>query len=340
MTSALIVGLSGGVLTAEERAFLADAQPAGLILFSRNVGDPAAILPLVDSARAAVGRDDVLILIDQEGGRVQRLKSPSARDLPPAATYADLYRRDPDAALKAAFAVARLAAEDLRRYGVTMNCAPVLDAPVDGAHDIIGDRAYGRAPAQIIALAREVARGLLAGGVVPIIKHIPGHGRATADSHLELPVVSTPHAVLSATDFAPFKALADQPAAMTAHVVFSDIDPDAPASASAKVTRDIIRGEIGFDGLLISDDLSMKALTGPMRQRAEAMIRAGSDIALHCNGDLAEMRQAAGGAPPLEGLAAKRFAHAVALTAQRDSFDSAEAVAILAGLMRSDTRIA
>ena len=336
MTSSLIVGLSGISLTPDERAFLADAQPAGLILFQRNVCDPAAIRPLVDSAREAIGRDDVLILIDQEGGRVQRIKSPAARDLPPAAAYGELFTRDREAALKAAFSVARLAAEELSAFGVTMNCAPVLDVPVAGAHDVIGDRAYGRTPAQTIALGRAVANGLLAGGVVPVLKHIPGHGRATADSHFELPVVRTTRSELSATDFEPFSALADLPAAMTAHVVFSDIDADNPASTSARVTRDVIRGEIGFDGLLMSDDLSMKALKGPVRSRADAVIRAGSDVALHCNGDLAEMRAAAEGAPQLAGRAAQRFADAVALTVRRDAFDVAEAVAML-DRMRAQT---
>lgn len=329
MTSSLIVGLSGGALTPDERAFLADAQPAGVILFERNVRNPDAIRPLIDSTREAIGSGDALILIDQEGGRVQRLRAPAARDLPPAAAYGDVYVRDPEKALRAAFAVARLAAEELREYGVTMNCAPVLDAPVAGAHDVIGDRAYGRAPAQIIALAREVANGLLAGGVVPVIKHIPGHGRATADSHFELPTVRTPRPELSKTDFEPFAALADLPAAMTAHVVFADIDAENPASTSARVTREVIRGEIGFDGLLMSDDLSMKALAGPMRSRAEAVIRAGSDLVLHCNGDLAEMRAAAEGAPQLLGRAAQRFADAVALTARRDAFDVAEAALML-----------
>ncbi|MGQ0457682.1 MAG: beta-N-acetylhexosaminidase [Hyphomicrobium sp.] len=340
MTSALIVGVSGDRLAADERAFFAEVQPAGVILFARNVADPAAIRALVDSIRTAIARDDLLILIDQEGGRVQRIKAPGARDLPPAAAFAKLYGSDPEAALRAAFSVARLAAEELRAYGVTMNCAPVLDVPVEGAHDIIGDRAYGRAPEQIIALARQVADGLLAGGVAPVIKHIPGHGRATADSHLDLPIVTTPRAELSVSDFAPFKALADLPAAMTAHVVFSDIDADGPASTSETVTREVIRGEIGFDGLLMSDDLSMKALTGDMRSRAEAVIRAGSDVALHCNGDLGEMRAAAAGVPRLEARAAERFARIVALTSRRDPFDMAEAGATLDALMRSPARIA
>ncbi len=339
MTSALITGLSGATLSPDERAFYRDVKPAGVILFRRNVEDAALIRPLVDSVCEAIGRDDVLVLIDQEGGRVQRLRPPAARDLPPAAAYAALYARDPERAKAAAFAVARLVADELRGYGINMNCAPVLDVPVAGAHDIIGDRAYGVTPAQIIDIARDVAEGLMAGGVVPVIKHIPGHGRATADSHLDLPVVATRYDELSKTDFVPFKALAHMPAAMTAHVVFSDIDAAHPASTSAKITHDIIRGDIGFDGLLMSDDLSMKALTGAMRARAEAVIAAGSDVALHCNGDMTEMRAAAEGVPQLTGIAKARFERAFAVTRRRERHDSVEADAMLAALLAQDSRI-
>lgn len=332
MTAALITGLSGQTLTDDERAFYRDVKPAGVILFKRNVEDGALVRPLVDSVLDAIGRDDVLVLIDQEGGRVQRLRPPNARDLPPAAAYAALYQTDKEAAKASAYCVAQLVAHELRGYGINMNCAPVLDVPVPGAHDIIGDRAYGTTPTQIIDLAREVAEGLMAGGVVPVIKHIPGHGRATADSHLDLPVVTTPHTALSQSDFVPFRALSQMPAAMTAHVVFSDIDKENPASTSPIVTRDIIRGEIGFDGFLMSDDLSMKALTGPMRARAEAVIRAGSDVALHCNGDLAEMRAAAEGVPQLIGTAAARFERAFAVTRKREPFDLDVAVAHLGSL--------
>lgn len=329
MTAALITGLSGQTLTDDERAFYRDVKPAGVILFKRNVEDGAQVKPLVDSVLDAIGRDDVLVLIDQEGGRVQRIKPPHARDLPPAAAYASRYAQDKEAAKAAAYCVAQLVAHELRGYGINMNCAPVLDVPVAGAHDIIGDRAYGADPLQIIDLAREVADGLMAGGVVPVIKHIPGHGRAMADSHLDLPVVATPHGELSKSDFVPFRALAKLPAAMTAHVVFSDIDATAPASTSAIVTADIIRGEIGFNGFLMSDDLSMKALNGPMRQRAEAVISAGSDVALHCNGDMTEMRAAAEGVPQLSGAALARFERAFAVTRKQEAFDIDIAVAHL-----------
>ena len=338
MTAALISGLSGTTLTPDERTFYRDVRPAGVILFRRNLETASLIKPLVDDVRAAVGRDDFLVLIDQEGGRVQRLKAPFASDLPPARAYAELYRRDPDLAKASAFAVARLVAHELRGYGFNTNCAPVLDVPVVGAHDIIGDRAYGATPPQIIGLAREVAEGLMAGGVVPVIKHIPGHGRATADSHLDLPVVATTHGELSVSDFVPFRALAHMPAAMTAHVVFSDLDADNPASTSAKVTRDVIRGEMGFNGLLMSDDLSMKALAGPMRTRAEAVIRAGSDVALHCNGDIEEMRAVASGVPQLSGAAKTRFDGAFAVTRKSKEFDQKQACQLLAELMGDRSR--
>ena len=337
MTASLIAGLSGIAMTDDERRFYRDVQPAGLILFARNVADRDQLKRLVDEAREAVGRQDFLVLIDQEGGRVQRLRPPIARSLPAAAVYAELYAQDPERAKRAAFAVARLTGEELRAFGITMNCAPVADLPVDGSHDIISDRAYGSTVAEVVALAEAVAGGYLASGVVPVVKHIPGHGRATADSHLSLPVVSTSRQTLSETDFAPFKALAGLPAAMTAHVVYSAIDAANPASTSAIVTREVIRGEIGFDNLLMSDDLSMKALSGPMRARAEAVIAAGSDLALHCNGDLGEMRAAAEGVPALGGRAAERFAAACSCIGRIEPYDKEEALQLLAGLQGQQT---
>jgi len=330
MATAFITGVSGETLTPAEAAFLKSAAPAGLILFARNCISHEQIRRLVDDARAAVGSDDFLVLIDQEGGRVQRLRPPLGRALPAANAYAQLYADEPAVAKEAAFLAARLLADDLKALGINTDCAPVLDVPVAGAHDVIGDRAYGREPEQVAALARAVAEGFMAGGVLPVIKHIPGHGRATADSHLELPVVSEPHAMLSATDFAPFKALRDMPAAMTAHVVFTSIDKDAPASTSRRVTQDIIRGEIGFDGLLMSDDLSMKALTGTFAERTRAVLTAGSDLALHCNGVVAEMEEVAAAAPALEGDALRRFHAALAVLNRNESYDSARAEAQLA----------
>ena len=231
--------------------------------------------------------------------------------------------------------VARLMAADLKTLGINCDCAPVLDLPVPGANEIIGDRAYGSSVGQIVALARAVCDGFIAGGVVPVIKHIPGHGRATADSHLALPVVDTPHAELSETDFAPFKALNEMPAAMTAHVVFSSLDAEHPASISKSVTKTVIRGEINFDGLLMSDDLSMKALSGDMRIRAESVISAGSDLALHCNGVLDEMTAAAAGVPALTGKSLARFETACVLAKTTQPFNRGRSEAALTRVLGS-----
>lgn len=331
MTLAFITGLSGPTLTPGETDFLASSSPAGVILFSRNCVEPEQIRRLVDDVRNAAGRgDDFLVLIDQEGGRVQRLRPPLGRALPPADAYARLYGDDPEKALDAAFLAARLLADDLKTLGINTNCAPVLDVPVPGAHDIIGNRAYGRTADQVARLGRAVAAGLMAGGVLPVIKHIPGHGRAMADSHLALPVVDTPRDELAATDFAPFKALSEMPAAMTAHVVFAALDPEAPASTSREVTEGVIRGLIGFDGLLMSDDLCMKALSGPIGRRASAVLAAGSDLALHCGGDLAEMEAVAAAVPALSGDGLRRFRAAVEIFTRADPYDSVRAQSELA----------
>jgi beta-N-acetylhexosaminidase len=327
---ALITGLAGALLTADEARFLARTRPCGIILFARNCIGTDQIRTLVSAAKDAIGTRDILVLIDQEGGRVQRLRPPLARALPPAANYARLYTRDPVRACRAAFDAARLVAAELVALGINTNCTPVLDLPVAGAHDIIGDRAFGTTAAQVVALARAVAKGHMSGGVVPVIKHIPGHGRATADSHLDLPVVTTSHAELSATDFAPFRELARMPAAMTAHVVYAGIDKAAPATTSRQMIAGIVRGEIGFDGLLMSDDLSMQALSGSITERARASIAAGCDVALHCNGDLAEMEQAAAGVPQLAATALGRFDAALAVTLRCEPFDEAAALESLA----------
>ncbi len=333
MRGAYITGLEGPLLTHGERVLLAATRPVGIILFARNCLAPDQIKRLVADVRNAVGSDDLLVLIDQEGGRVRRLRPPEWRELPAAAAYAALYERDAAAALAAARSVAQLTACDLGQLGINVNCAPVLDVPVPGAHDIIGDRAYGRTWQQIAALGRAVGEGYMAGGVVPVIKHIPGHGRALADSHLELPVVDASRTELEASDFAPFRALRDMPAAMTAHVVFTAIDATAPASTSAAVTQEVIRGKIGFDGLLLSDDLGMKALTGPFVDRAAAVIRAGSDVALHCGGDLAEMEAVAAGVPALTGSALRRFQACLEITRRPQPIDIAVAEQALAGVI-------
>jgi beta-N-acetylhexosaminidase len=330
MRSAFITGLAGDGLSHGERVFLAATRPAGIILFARNCVTPDQIHELVADAVAAIGSPDVLVLIDQEGGRVRRLRPPHWRDLPAASAFAALCASDPAGACDAARLAARLTAQELRGLGITMNCAPVLDVPVPGSHDIIGDRAYGTTPEQIAMLGRAVAQGYLDGGVVPVIKHIPGHGRATADSHLELPVVDAERLALEQTDFATFKALRDMPAAMTAHVVFTALDANAPASTSAIVTREVIRGAIGFDGLLMSDDLGMKALTGSFTGRAAAVIRAGSDVALHCGGDLAEMEAVAAGTPVLAGMALGRFERCIDVTRRQIPFDQNAAIDAIA----------
>lgn len=330
---AFITGLAGLTLSDDERHFLAETRPVGLILFARNLENHDQFRRLVNDARSAIGVNDTLVLIDQEGGRVQRLRPPLGRALPPASAYAGLYAEDAQAACTDAFLVARLLADDLKELGIDTNCAPVLDLPVAGAHEIIGDRAYGTTVAQVAALGRAVAEGFKAGGVLPVIKHIPGHGRATADSHLSLPVVTTELAELERTDFATFQALSGEPAAMTAHVVFASIDPDNPASTSSVVTRQVMRGFIGFEGLLMSDDLGMKALHGTMSSRVEAVIAAGSDIALHCNGEIAEMREVAAAVPVLEGRAERRFVAAWAVTQGCSEYDRTAAERALARIL-------
>ena len=307
---AFIAGCSGPTLTARESAFFRDAAPWGFILFRRNVEDPAQVRALCDALRETVGRADAPILIDQEGGRVQRLGPPHWPKYPPGSAYGRI--PDPVARRELTRLGARLIAHDLRAVGIDVDCVPVLDVPVEGAHDVIGDRAYGRDPRSVAVLGRAAAEGLLAGSVLPVIKHIPGHGRAFADSHLQLPVVETPRAELEAHDFAPFRALADMPLAMTAHVVYTALDPERPATTSPVVIGEVIRAGIGYDGLVMSDDLSMKALQGSFRERAEASFAAGCDMALHCNGDMDEMTAVAEGTPALDGAAFRRAGAALA----------------------------
>jgi beta-N-acetylhexosaminidase len=329
---AFICGLAGHDLLAGEAHFLAAEKPCGIILFARNCASYAQIRRLVADARSAVGSDQVLVLIDQEGGRVQRLRPPLGRALPPAAAYGEVYAADPARALALTRDVAQLLAEDLREFGIDTDCAPVLDLPVPGAHGIIGDRAFADTPEPVIALAGAFAEGLMRGGVLPVIKHIPGHGRATKDSHLDLPIVTTPADELSRTDFATFKALAHLPAAMTAHVIFTAFDPDRPASVSKAVHDRVIRGEIGYDGLMMSDDLNMQALSGSLGARAGAVLEAGSDVALHCNGNLAEMSEIAASAPWLDGKALVRFEQARSVTCKAGSLTPSERDAMAASL--------
>ncbi|MBA5776725.1 beta-N-acetylhexosaminidase [Stappia sp. F7233] len=310
MVKAFIAGCSSTSLTNEEQSFFASEQPVGLILFARNCREPDQIRELVASYREAVGDPEAFVLIDQEGGRVRRLRPPHWPDYPPGEVYARLYERDRDTGLRAAFLGAQLIGSDLAALGINVDCAPILDVRFAETDDVIGDRAYGSGSEQVASIGRAVADGLETAGVLSIIKHIPGHGRATADSHLELPVVDASHEALSSVDFAPFKALADLPMAMTAHIVYSALDAERCATLSPSIIENVIRQEIGFAGLLMSDDVSMKALGGPMRQRIEGLFAAGCDLALHCNGDFAEMQEVAAASPLLEGAALDRVRQA------------------------------
>ncbi len=308
---AFITGVAGAALTDRERAFLREAQPWAFILFKRNVAGPDGLSRLIDDMRTTLGRA-APVLIDQEGGRVQRLGAPDWPAYPPGAAYGALYDRNPDLGLAAARLGARLIAGDLAALGIDVDCLPIADVPVAGADPVVGDRAYGNDPVKVAAIAGAVARGLAEGGVLPVLKHIPGHGRATADSHARLPVINVDKASLEAVDFAAFRALAGLPMAMTAHVVFTAIDPIAPATLSAIIVRDVIRDSIGFEGLLMTDDISMGALSGSIGERSRAAIDAGCDVVLHCNGRMAEMEAVAADVPALAGTAARRAAAALA----------------------------
>ena len=330
---AFITGLAGPEITADERSFLRAASPWGLILFKRNIQSSGQISALIDGFKDAVARTDVPVLIDQEGGRVQRLGPPHWPAYPSGAAYGRLYDRDPAASLAAARLGGGLIAADLAALGITVDCLPVADVPVAGADTVIGDRAYGETPAKVAAIGAALSEGLMAGGVLPVLKHIPGHGRATADSHLRLPVVKANRKALESTDFAAFRPLAGLPLGMTAHVVFTALDPDLPATTSATIIGQVIRGFIGFDGLLMSDDLSMGALSGSLAQRTRAALAAGCDMALHCNGNLPEMEAVAGAAPELAGPAARRAGAALAARRASAPIDLAAARAEFARLM-------
>jgi len=326
---AFISGCRGERLRPNERAFFREARPCGLILFKRNCRDPEQIRALVDSFRAAVDSSSAFVLIDQEGGRVQRLGLPKWRAYPPARAFATLYRKNPRKGLAAARACAELMGRELATLGIDVDCAPVLDVPVPGAHDIIGDRAYGDTPSQVSVLGRAVAEGLLRAGVLPVIKHLPGHGRAQVDSHRALPRIDADLDSLRLTDFAPFAALREMPLGMTAHVLLATIDPQRPASVSPEVVSRIIRGEIGFDGLLMSDDIGMRALTGRAGRKAESVLRAGCDVVLHCSGNPREMEAVAAVTPVLSGNALARFLAARACIAPETEFDAQQAEAHL-----------
>ena len=320
---AVIFGCKGLTLTDWERAFFSDFDPLGFILFARNCDSPEQVRSLVAALRETIGRADAPVLIDQEGGRVARLKPPHWRASPAPARFGLIAGRDRDRAHEAVRVNARLIAAELRDLGITVDCAPVLDLPVPGADPVIGDRSFGADAGLIAELGGAFCEGLLSGGVLPVIKHIPGHGRASVDSHLTCPVVETPRAELEASDFRPFAALADAPWAITGHVVYAAIDADNPATTSRTVIGEVIREAIGFDGVLATDDLSMQALSGGFAARTAAALEAGCDLVLHCNGEQAEMMEVARGASPLSAEAERRLAAAAARAAEPEAVDAA-----------------
>jgi beta-N-acetylhexosaminidase len=330
---AMISGCLGTELTAEERAFFADKRPWGLILFARNCKEANQIFDLTAAFRDFVGRQDAPVFIDQEGGRVQRLRPPLAPNYPSAATLGNIYRQSASGGRQAARILSRLHALDLRKLGITADCLPVLDVPVEGANNVIGDRAYGFDPVTVTEMGREAALGLLDGGVLPVIKHMPGHGRGMADSHHNLPVVGASLAELEAHDFVPFAALSDMPMAMTAHIVYTAIDAERPATTSPVVVEEIIRGYLKFDGLLMSDDISMNALAGDMTERAKGIFGAGLDIAQHCHGIMHEMIAIADVAPVLAGKALRRAQAALARIAPIEDHDEVAMRTELDGLV-------
>jgi beta-N-acetylhexosaminidase len=328
--SAVIFGCAGSDLSDGERDFFRAADPCGFILFQRNCQTPTQVSALVAALRHAVGGRAAPVLIDQEGGRVARLKPPHWPAYPSPAALAAL---GGDRARDAVRLGARLIADDLAALGITVDCLPVLDLPVAGADAVIGDRAYGDSPAVVAALGRAACEGLLTGGVLPVIKHIPGYGRTKVDPHHLLPRVETPLSALEASDFAPFRALADMPLAMTAHIVYTAIDADKPATLSPRVIEGVIRAGIGFDGLLLTDDLSMRALGGSLAERAAGALAAGCDVVLHCNGDMTEMTDVAGAVGPLTTAARRRLDCAEARRTAPQPLDRPAAQARFHGLM-------
>jgi beta-N-acetylhexosaminidase len=332
-TRAFITGVSETDLTAAERELIRAERPWGFILFKRNIDTPAQVSSLVQELRSLVGRADAPVLIDQEGGRVQRLGPPHWPVYPPGAVFGSLYDIDSALGLAAARLSARLIAADLADLGINVDCLPLADVPVSGADAVIGNRAYGTEPAKVAAIARAVTDGLEQGGVLPVLKHIPGHGRATADTHFKLPTVDAGRDELMRTDFAAFKPLADLPMAMTAHVVFSAFDPAHPATTSATMIEQVIRGAIGFQGLLMSDDVSMNALAGTIAERTRAIVAAGCDMVLHCNGNIDEMREVVSHTPELTGKALERADRTLAARRPPQPLDRAAAWAELDALI-------
>ena len=330
---AVVFAPYGPSLGADERAFFAGCNPLGFILMGRNCVEPAQVRRLVAALRECVGRDDAPVMIDQEGGRVARLGPPHWRAAPPAGRFGMLAELDLGRASEAAWLNARLIAAELIDLGITVDCAPVLDVAAPGAHDVIGDRGYGADPDRVTRLGCAVCEGLIAGGVAPVLKHLPGHGRANADSHLSLPTVAASRAELAAVDFAPFRVLNAMPWAMTAHILYAALDARSPASTSPAVIAEAIRGDIGFAGVLVGDDLGMSALAGPMGTRASAVIAAGCDVALHCSGEPGEMAEIAAAVGTLSEATQERLAQSAALVPEPGDADLSTMAARLDDLL-------
>ena len=324
---AAIYGMAGPELSPDERAFFRDADAAGYIVFRRNCEDQAQLLRLTDELRDIAGRPDVPILIDQEGGRVMRMRPPNWPAFPPADVFAKLYQAAPSSAIEAARSNARAIALTLKSSGINVNCLPLLDVRQEGADDIIGDRALGADPMQVAALGRAVLHGMASAGVVGVVKHIPGHGRALVDSHKELPIVTATAEELE-IDLEPFERLRAAPMGMTSHVVYTAWDAERPASLSPTIIADIIRGRIGFEGWLMSDDLGMEALSGDAGTRAAGVVAAGCDVALHCSGKMDEMVLVAAAVPAMTPDGEARLARAMAtILVEDEGVDLAEALA-------------
>lgn len=321
------LGLSGLALTDAERGLIREADPAGFCLFGRNVEDRVQLRALTDALRDLSGRADLPILIDQEGGRVARLRPPEWPDFPSAARFAALYEKAPISAIEAVRVNAMALALILAEAGINVDAAPVLDLLHPGANAVVSDRSFGADPLQVAALGAAMLDGLAAGGVGGVLKHMPGHGRATADSHFALPLVDASPAELAA-DLAPFRTLAKRAhMAMTAHILFKAWDADRPATLSPTIIADVIRGEIGFDGLLMSDDIAMEALSGPLAERAKAALAAGVDIVLHCSGEVEDNEKLAEALPPISDVAAARLKGAMAATGTAAADDLASLTA-------------
>lgn len=327
---AVIYGFEGLSLNEAETAFFRDVDPWGYIVFARNIETPDQLLKLTDELRELSGRADVPILIDQEGGRVARLRGPHWRDAPPNAVFGEAWARDPETASEATWLNSRLLAHELKASGINVDCVPMLDIKVPGSNDVvIGDRVYSDDPEVISILGRASAEGVLAGGVLPVIKHLPGHGRSSVDSHDGLPIVEASLEELEQSDFIPFRALADLPLGMTGHLIFTALDDQVPSTLSKRVIDEAIRstapGRIGFDGLLMTDDLSMGALQGDFETRTRASLAAGCDMMLHCNGKMAEMQAIASETPVLKGKALERTRKAIEALKDPDEFDPRQA---------------